>query len=232
MKIVTDRSDTRGFARHGWLKTYHTFSFAEYYNPKRMHFGALRVLNDDTVLPGYGFDTHPHKNMEVVSIPLKGRLRHGDSRKNSEVISRGWIQVMSTGSGIFHSEYNDSSTEILEFLQIWVIPKIKETEPVYKNYNVSDKINGSGISLFISPDGSISLLQEAWFSWGKLEEDSFTEYNFHGRGTGVYVFVIEGRIRVGNEELGRRDGAGITETSLIIINAMEKSEVLFMEVSL
>ena len=115
MKTVIDRANTRGHADYGWLNTWHTFSFADYYNPQRIHFGALRVLNDDTVTPGMGFDTHPHKNMEVISIPLKGYLRHGDSLEHSEVISPGDIQVMSTGSGIYHSEFNDSKTENLEF---------------------------------------------------------------------------------------------------------------------
>ena len=120
MKTVVDKANTRGYANHGWLKTHHTFSFANYYNPKRVHFGMLRVLNDDSVAPGEGFDTHPHKNMEVISIPLKGYLRHGDSIRNSEVITPGDIQVMSAGTGIFHSEFNDSGEEQLDFLQIWV----------------------------------------------------------------------------------------------------------------
>ena len=130
MKAIIDRVDSRGHADHGWLNTWHTFSFADYYNPARIHFGALRVLNDDTVAPGMGFDLHPHKNMEVVSIPLKGALRHADSLEHSEVITLGDIQVMSTGTGIFHSEYNDSRHENLEFLQIWVIPQVHNTAGV------------------------------------------------------------------------------------------------------
>lgn len=232
MKTIIDRSSSRGYANHGWLKTYHTFSFADYYNPRRMHFGALRVLNDDTVMPGHGFDTHPHKNMEVISIPLKGEMRHGDNINNTEVIGRGKIQVMSTGSGIFHSEYNDSDTEVLEFLQIWVIPKIKDTTPGYHNYDISDKVNKQGISLFISPDGPFSILQDAWFSLGNLERDSSTEYNLYGRNTGVYIFVLEGSVKIGDIELGRRDGVGTTETTNITIEAIEKSEILLMEVVL
>lgn len=129
MKTIIDKANTRGYFNHGWLKTYHTFSFADYYNPRRIHFGALRVLNDDTVAPGEGFGMHPHKNMEVVSIPLQGYLRHGDNVQNESTITPGEIQVMSTGTGIYHSEYNASKTEDLKFLQIWVIPNVEETKP-------------------------------------------------------------------------------------------------------
>ena len=136
MKYIVDKAETRGYFDHGWLKTYHTFSFADYYNPGRMQFGALRVLNDDTVAPGKGFGMHPHNNMEVVSIPLQGYLRHGDNVKNERTITPGEIQVMSTGSGMFHSEYNGSMTEILKFLQIWVVPGVRNTEPKYHNYDI------------------------------------------------------------------------------------------------
>ncbi len=136
MKVVIDKADSRGYANHGWLKTFHTFSFANYFNPERMHFGMLRVLNDDTVAPGEGFGMHPHKNMEVISIPLKGILRHGDSMENTRAITPGDIQVMSTGTGIFHSEFNDSDSQMLEFLQIWVFPREKDTKPHYENYDI------------------------------------------------------------------------------------------------
>ena len=136
MKKVIDRASSRGYFNHGWLKTHHTFSFANYYNPERIHFGALRVLNDDSVDPSMGFDTHPHKNMEVISIPLKGYLRHGDSVQNTKTITPGDIQVMSTGSGIYHSEYNDSKEKQLEFLQIWVFPRIENTKPEYNNFDI------------------------------------------------------------------------------------------------
>ena len=138
MRVVVDKAQSRGYANHGWLKTHHTFSFANYYNPERVHFGMLRVLNDDSVAPGEGFDMHPHKNMEVISIPLKGYLRHGDSIKNSEVITPGDIQVMSAGTGIVHSEFNDSGNEQLEFLQIWVFPREENTKPSQKLPTVAD----------------------------------------------------------------------------------------------
>ena len=136
MKTIIDKAASRGYFDHGWLKTHHTFSFADYYNPKRVPFGALRVLNDDWVAPSNGFDTHPHKNMEVVSIPLRGQLRHGDSVENVQTIVPGEIQVMSTGRGIYHSEYNGSDEEPVEFLQIWIFPKKENTPPEYNNYDI------------------------------------------------------------------------------------------------
>ena len=147
MKTVIDKANTRGYFNHGWLKTYHTFSFADYYNPRRIHFGALRVLNDDTVAPGEGFGMHPHKNMEVVSIPLQGYLRHGDSVQNESTIAPGEIQVMSTGTGIYHSEYNASKTEDAKFLQIWIIPNVEGTKPEYHNYDIRPLLNIAGENL-------------------------------------------------------------------------------------
>ena len=160
MKTVVDKASSRGYFNHGWLKTHHTFSFANYYNPSRMHFGVLRVLNDDSVDPEMGFDTHPHQNMEVISIPLKGYLRHGDSVKNTRTITPGDIQVMSTGKGIFHSEYNGSDKEQLEFLQIWVFPRIENTEPEYNNFHISfddKKINSVTFLMHTIFDGSFRI---------------------------------------------------------------------------
>ena len=151
MKTVIDKANTRGYFNHGWLKTYHTFSFADYYNPRRIHFGALRVLNDDTVAPGEGFGMHPHKNMEVVSIPLQGYLRHGDSVQNESTIAPGEIQVMSTGTGIYHSEYNASKTEDAKFLQIWIIPNVEGTKPEYHNYDIRPLLKRNELATFISP---------------------------------------------------------------------------------
>lgn len=232
MKVILDRAGSRGHANHGWLDTKHTFSFADYYNPQRIHFGALRVLNDDTVAPGKGFGMHPHQNMEVISIPLKGYLRHGDSIENSEVITPGDIQVMSAGSGIFHSEYNDSNDEPLEFLQIWVFPRTKDGEPQYKNYDIRQVETRDKLSLIVSPDGDApaSINQDAWFSMGKLTVGKKLEYRLHKAGNGVYVFVIEGEIKIGDLTLSRRDGAGIFDTGRFEFQAMEESEVLFMEV--
>lgn len=232
MKMVVDKANTRGYANHGWLKTYHTFSFANYYNPKRVHFGKLRVLNDDIVAPGEGFDMHQHKNMEVISIPLHGYMRHGDSIKNSEVITSGDIQVMSAGSGIFHSEFNDSSTEQLELLQIWVFPREENTVPSYSSYDIRASLKKNEFSLIVSPfgDAPASINQDAWFSLGKLDAGQINEYKLHGKENGVYLFVIEGEVEVNNTTLFKRDGAGFSETDSITIEVLKESTILLMEI--
>lgn len=232
MKMVVDKAGSRGYANHGWLKTYHTFSFANYYNPKRVHFGMLRVLNDDTLTPREGFDMHQHKNMEVISIPLKGYLRHGDSITNSHVITPGDIQVMSTGTGIFHSEFNDSSEEQLELLQIWVLPRKENTVPFYENYDIRPTQKRNELSLIISPDGDApaSILQDAWFSMGTLEPGQIKEYKLHRKETGVYLFVIDGEVEVNNTTLSKRDGAGFYETDSITIEILKEAKLLLIEV--
>lgn len=232
MKTILHKAATRGHADHGWLDTYHTFSFASYFNPERVHFGALRVLNDDKVAPSEGFGMHPHQNMEVISIPLKGYLRHGDSIENSSVITPGTIQVMSTGTGIYHSEYNDSATEPLEFLQIWVFPKKENTKPKYDNFDIRHAVKRNELSLIVSPDGNTpaSILQDAWFSIGKLDKGVKKTYDMHREDTGVYVFVIEGQANVSGTVLSRRDGMGIYDTNSIAIEALEDSEILLIEV--
>ena len=232
MKTVVDKASSRGYFNHGWLKTHHTFSFANYYNPSRMHFGVLRVLNDDSVDPEMGFDTHPHQNMEVISIPLKGYLRHGDSVKNTRTITPGDIQVMSTGKGIFHSEYNGSDKEQLEFLQIWVFPDRENTPPEYNNYNIRGLLKKNELALFISPDGSTpaSILQNAWFSMGKFDAGKIIDYKIHDKNMGVYIFIIEGKIEVAEEILSKRDGIGIWDVSDLKINIIEHSDLLLIEV--
>ena len=232
MKTILHKAATRGHADHGWLDTYHTFSFASYFNPERVHFGALRVLNDDKVAPSEGFGMHPHQNMEVISIPLKGYLRHGDSIENSSVITPGTIQVMSTGTGIYHSEYNDSATEPLEFLQIWVFPKKENTKPKYDNFDIRHAVKRNELSLIVSPEGNApaSILQDAWFSIGKLDKGVKKTYDMHREDTGVYVFVIEGQANVSGTVLSRRDGMGIYDTNSIAIEALEDSEILLIEV--
>lgn len=232
MKTIIDRASTRGFFDFGWLKTYHTFSFADYFNPDRMGFGTLRVLNDDTVAPGDGFGTHPHRNMEVVSIPLQGYLRHGDSLENSEVITPGDIQLMSAGTGIFHSEFNDSETETLKFLQIWVIPRKLNTTPKYKSYDIRPLLKENELSLFIAPDSGIPILQDAWFSLGNLKRGVKKDYRLYGKNTGVYVFVIDGAVKIGDITLEYRDGVGIYETSGFTVHAIEDSKILLMEIAM
>ena len=232
MKKVIDRASSRGYFNHGWLKTHYTFSFANYYNPERIHFGALRVLNDDSVDPSMGFDTHPHKNMEVISIPLKGYLRHGDSVQNTKTITPGDIQVMSTGSGIHHSEYNDSKEKQLEFLQIWVFPRIENTKPEYNNFDIRPLLKPNELSLIISPNGKTpaSIKQDAWFSMGDFDTERTIEYCMHQEGNGAYLFVIEGEISVADEHLAKRDGIGIWDTKSFSIRATKGTKLLVMEV--
>lgn len=232
MKRVVDKANSRGYANHGWLKTYHTFSFANYYNPQRIHFGMLRVLNDDTVAPGEGFNTHPHKNMEVISIPLKGYLRHGDSIDNSEVITPGDIQVMSAGTGILHSEFNGSTDLPLEFLQIWVFPRVENTKPHYRSYDIRSTQKENELGVIIAPDGTAPAVigQDAWFSMGKLDAGMVKEYKLHKKEHGVYLFVIEGEVEVNNTTLSKRDGAGFWDTESITIEVLKNSTVLLIEV--
>lgn len=232
MKTVVDKASTRGYFNHGWLKTHHTFSFANYYNPSRIHFGALRVLNDDSVDPSKGFDTHPHQNMEVISIPLKGFLKHGDSVENTKTITPGDIQVMSAGKGIHHSEFNGSYTEPVEFLQIWVFPKVENTEPEYNNYDIRPLLKRNELALIISPDGKTpaSIKQDAWFSMGSFDEGTEFDYKIHQEGNGVYIFVIEGEIEVAGNKLSRRDGIGIWEAKSFHVKVSKEATLLFMDV--
>lgn len=233
MKYIIDKANTRGYFDHGWLKTYHTFSFADYYNPDRIHFGALRVLNDDTVAPGKGFGMHPHKNMEVVSIPLQGYLRHGDNVENESTITPGDIQVMSTGSGMFHSEYNASNTEVLKFLQIWIIPKIKGTKPTYRNYNIRPFLKYNELCTFISPEvnnSSAHLLQDTWFSMGSFDSGHSMTYPLKQKNNGIYVFVIEGDVNIQGQALSEHDGIGIWETDEISLTFSSNATILIIEV--
>lgn len=232
MKKVIHLASSRGYFDYDWLKTCHTFSFSNYHNPKRMHFGALRVINDDVISPEEGFDRHPHENMEIITIPLKGYIRHGDSLDNSEVITRGQIQVMSAGKGIEHLEYNDSSTENLELLQVWVFPKEKDTTPKYINYIISDLLKKNDISLFLSPKSEASINQNAWFSWANLNKSLTKKYNLYSKGNGVYVFVLDGEIELDGEVFSKRDGIGITDANSFEIKALKDSELILFEVAM
>jgi len=226
------RAGTRGYANHGWLESRHTFSFAGYYNPDRMHFGALRVLNDDIVAGGMGFGTHPHDNMEIISIPIDGSLEHKDSTGHKEVIKPGEVQIMSAGSGLQHSEYNHSKTEKVNFLQIWVFPKEKNIEPRYDQKYFPDKQMHNRLLTVVSPEGEGELWinQDAWFSMGVLEAGEQVDYALKKSGNGIYLFVIEGSITVEGESLDRRDGMGVINTSTIQILANSDSKVLVMDI--
>ena len=230
-KSVLHTADSRGHANHGWLNAYHSFSFASWYNPDRVQFGMLRVLNDDTIAAGMGFGTHPHDNMEIITIPLEGDLAHKDSMGNAATIKTGDVQVMSAGTGIQHSEFNDSLTEPLEFLQIWIIPDRINTPPRYRDYDITPLLKHNEISTFLAPETDISIMQQAWFSWAELDRGIEREYQFKGRNTGVYIFVIDGEIKIGDAILHSRDGAGITDTETVSIEALQNSTVLLMEVA-
>ena len=235
MKTVLHKADTRGHFNHGWLRTSHTFSFADYYDPQRVNFGALRVLNDDSIDPGTGFDMHPHRNMEIVSIPLSGALKHRDNMGNTTVLHQGEIQVMSAGTGILHSEYNASNDKNTDFLQIWVIPDRMNVTSRYETARINDIIRRNEITETISPypgkEKELWIYQQAWFSIGELTKNTRHTYHFKSSHSfGVYVFVIEGAVIVEGSFLGKRDGQGIYDTQTFGIEVKEDSKVLFIEV--
>jgi redox-sensitive bicupin YhaK (pirin superfamily) len=193
---ILHKAATRGHADHGWLESYHTFSFANYHNPDRMNFGVLRVLNDDRVNPGMGFGTHRHDNMEIISIPLEGDLEHKDSMGTSAVIKEGDIQVMSAGSGISHSEYNKNSDKLTKFLQIWVFPKERNVKPRYDQITLDQSKMHNNLLQVLSPnaeDEGVWVHQDAWFHMGKFDKDSTTTYNLKKEGNGVYAFMLDKR---------------------------------------
>jgi len=234
MKTTIHKANTRGHANHGWLDSYHTFSFAGYYDPQRIHFGALRVLNDDSVSGGMGFGAHPHENMEIISIPTEGALQHKDNMGNTQVIKQGDVQVMSAGTGIKHAEKNNSNDETVKFFQIWVFPKEKNVEPRYDQKNFSDADKHNKLLTVVSPlgtnDGGVQIHQDAWFSLGKFDKDFSTSYDLKDKENGVYAFVIEGDVSVNGEKLNRRDGLAITEADKLKIKADSDAEILIMEI--
>ncbi|HAF30538.1 MAG TPA: hypothetical protein DCG75_15960 [Bacteroidales bacterium] len=233
MKTIYHKADSRGSADHGWLNTHFSFSFADYYNPERIHFGALRVLNDDTIAAGEGFGTHPHDNMEIITIPLSGDLEHKDNMGNSGVIRHGEIQVMSAGTGIQHSEFNHNKNQELKLLQIWVYPNKKNVEPRYDQISIKDFEKENDLFQIVSPnknDKGVWIHQDAWFYLGNLKQAWTGEYVLKGNNHGVYVFVINGKITIENQELNMRDALGISETKEFKIKAESDSRILLIEV--
>ncbi len=233
MKTVLHRANTRGHANHVWLDTHHTFSFANYYNPERIQFGALRVLNDDVVAHGKGFGTHPHDNMEILSIPLYGDLEHKDSMGNTAVINEGDIQVMSAGTGIFHSEKNKNNDKEVKFLQIWVFPNKKDVEPRYDQFTLEEANLRNRFHQILSPnseDDGVWIYQNAWFYLGEFTEEIKQSYSLNDKNNGVYIFIIEGAATIENQQLNKRDGFGIWDTEKIEILAKVGLKVLLMEV--
>lgn len=232
-QTVLHTAASRGGADHGWLKSHHTFSFAGYFNPDRIQFGALRVLNDDSVDGGMGFGEHPHDNMEIISLPLEGGLEHKDSMGNVATIEPGEIQAMSAGTGIYHAEYNKDKSKPVKFLQIWVFPNKRNVEPRYDQVRIDTHTQPNQLVQVLSPnpdDAGVWIYQDAWFNLGKLEKETKVDYSFHKKGNGSYIFVLEGEIKVDGQQLSRRDGYGIWDTDVIAIEATANAEFLIMEV--
>jgi redox-sensitive bicupin YhaK (pirin superfamily) len=231
---ILHKSETRGKANHGWLKSHHTFSFANYYNPERMHFGVLRVLNDDIVSSGMGFGTHPHDNMEIISIPLEGALEHKDSMGNVTVIREGDIQIMSAGTGVTHSEYNKNKDRDVKFLQIWVFPDKKNVTPRYDQITLSKNDIHNKLQQIVSPnpdDEGVWIHQNAWFHLGKFDKNVETSYPLKDKINGVYAFVLKGDWKINGQMLNARDGYGVWNVDEIEISSLsDNAEILLMEV--
>lgn len=233
MKTILHKAETRGHANHGWLNSYHTFSFAGYHDPTRVHFGMLRVLNDDSVEGGRGFGKHPHDNMEIVSIPLKGELEHNDDTGRNEIIKTNDVQIMTAGAGIAHSEYNASKTDAVNFLQIWVFPKVRDVEPRYEQKTFDPSARENSLQIVVSPnrkDGGVNINQDAWFSLGKFNQGKKAEYSIKREGNGVYAFVLEGDVTINDQKLNKRDGLGVWDTDKLSIIADADAEILLIDV--
>ncbi len=233
MKKIIHKANTRGFADHGWLKSYHSFSFAGYHNPERMNFGVLRVFNDDRVEGGKGFGLHPHANMEIISIPLKGDLEHKDSLGNTGVIQEGDIQVMSAGTGIYHSEYNKNPDKPVEFFQIWILPNQEGVEPRYDQLSFNSVAKKNEFYQIASPDTDdqgIWIHQNAWLHLGEFESEKRQHYTLKQSGNGLYAFIIEGSAIIEGETVGKRDAIGIWDTDTVKITAQENTKILLLDV--
>jgi len=232
--MVLHKAGSRGHADHGWLNSHHSFSFANYYDPGRMHFGVLRVLNDDTVAAGMGFSTHPHDNMEIISIPLEGDLEHKDSMGNTQVIRHGDIQVMSAGSGITHSEKNRNTDKLTRFLQIWVFPNKRNVTPRYDQITLNAADRRNAFQQILSPsadDAGVWIHQDAWFHLGNFDANKDAAYAVKRKGNGVYVFLLEGSATVNGQALERRDGLGVWDVDTLELKAGPGgAEVLLMDV--
>ena len=233
MRKVVYRAENRGKTNTEWLNSFHTFSFAGFYDPQRLNFGTLRVLNDDYVKPGRGFNLHPHGDMEILTIPLKGSLQHSDSQQNSEQIGVGDVQVITAGSGIEHSEFNASDSEEVNFLQIWIDPKEKNLDPQYDVMNFSfDKVENDFLPIVEpnSDDKSLYINQDSWVLYGKFEKDESVVYTINQPGNGVYVFIIDGEINVDGDILKNRDGLGLEETEDVPMVFEKDSKFIIFEV--
>jgi len=232
MKTRIHTAGSRGKADHGWLKARHTFSFANYYNPKRLHFGVLRVLNDDIIAPGGGFDVHPRENMEIITIPIKGKLEHKDNLNNGSVIRAGDVQVMSAGTGVYHSEFNPDAEEALNLLQIWIFPREKNVSPRYQQMSFNIDANPDILHQVVSPhpdDEGLWIHQDAWLYLGKAESGKRLNYELHKQNHGIYLFVIDGEIAIASNHLKARDAIGIQSIRAIDMEVIRDARVLLME---
>ncbi len=234
VNTIIHKADTRGSANHGWLQSRHTFSFANYHNPERMHFGVLRVLNDDIVAESQGFGTHPHRDMEIISIPLEGDLKHEDNMGNKTIIKSGDIQVMSAGTGIMHSEYNANADEKVKFLQIWIFPNKKSVQPRYDQITLNVEDRKNKLQQVLSPneeDEGVWIHQNAWFHITSLDKGKYVNYQLKDpKNNGVYAFIIKGDVTINGESLNKRDGMGLSNIEEITIESDSDAEVLLMEV--
>ena len=232
MKTVLHTANSRGHANMGWLNSYHSFSFGNYYNPERVHFGALRVLNDDTVKQGMGFSKHPHDNMEIISIPMYGDLHHKDSTGRDEIIRQDDVQIMSAGSGIAHSETNANADKEVKFLQIWIMPKENNIEPRYQQKSFKPENRQGQLVTVVAPDDENAVLinQDAWLSLADLSPAQEIKYDIRKEGNGVYVFILNGNVSIDDQLLQTRDALGIWETGSITIKADSAAQLLLIDV--
>ncbi len=233
MNTVFHAADSRGAANHGWLKAKHSFSFAQYFNPERTQFGALRVLNDDIVAPGMGFGMHPHDNMEIITIPLKGALEHKDSMNNVGVIEADEIQVMSAGTGVYHSEYNKNTDQEVNLLQIWLFPNAQNVTPRYDQKSIADLKIPNSLYPVVTPEQRSDRLwihQNAWFHLGDFTQPTTLDYTLKDPSNGVYAFVIEGKVILADTPLEKRDALGVWNTDSFTLSASENTRILLMEV--
>ncbi len=233
-KTIYHPADKRGHAKHGWLDAHHSFSFANWYDPTKVHFGALRVLNDDIVDGGQGFGRHPHDNMEIITIVLDGTLEHKDSMGHTQQIVPGEVQVMSAGTGITHSEYNPDPNKKANLLQTWIFPDKENVKPRYdqKNFPAEERINKLQplVSPFGNDDAGLKIHQAAWIYRTTLEEGKSVTHQLHSVHHGAYIFVIDGKVETAGQLLNKRDALGISDTDTFEIKAAEKSDVLVLEV--
>jgi redox-sensitive bicupin YhaK (pirin superfamily) len=231
MNTVFHAANSRGHAHHGWLDAHHSFSFASWYDPERIHFGMLRVLNDDIVAPGMGFGKHPHDNMEIITIPLSGALKHQDSMGFSEVIEAGEVQVMSAGTGIYHSEFNPNADQEVNLFQIWIFPNLKQIEPRYAQRKY--ELSSNTFTTLVGPKSSklsTWIQQDAWLSMGNFDAHTSTHYELKNPANGCYVMVIDGEIKIAEQTLHRRDAMGISQSNKIDLNVISSAKILVIEV--